>query len=181
MKLAKTVLAIFFITFLGLVIYRNSFACSFHFDDYRFIVENPAIKNIHDLLNIWNYYPCRFVTFISLALNYHFDQLHVFGYHLFNLAVHLLTSILVYWLILITLSTPTFNKDKIAQHAHLIALMSAMVFVSHPIQTEAVTFIWQRTASMATMFYLASLCFYVKSRLAPQNTVLGSNLFHFFH
>ena len=64
-----------------------------------------------------------------------------------------------------TLSTPAMKENKITQHANLIALFAGLVFVSHPIQTEAVTYIWQRAASMAALFYLASLCFYVKSRL----------------
>ena len=165
MKSAKSAFSIALITLLGTVIYSNSFNCPFHFDDFRFIVDNSAIKNIHDLLSIWNYYPCRFVAFYSLALNYHFQQLNVFGYHLINLFVHLLTAILVWRLTLLTLSTPIFRENKIKQYADLIALFAGLIFVSHPIQTEAVTFIWQRTASMATMLYLASLCLYVKSRL----------------
>jgi protein O-mannosyl-transferase len=172
MKSAKSALSIALITFLGVIIYYNSLHCSFHFDDFRFIVDNAAIKNIYDLLSIWNYYPCRFVTFLSLALNYHFQQLNVFGFHLFNLTIHLITALLVWWLTLLTLSTPIFREDKIARHANLTALFAGLVFVSHPVQTEAVTFIWQRTASMATMFYLASLCLYIKSRSTPQYPML---------
>ncbi len=72
-----------------------------------------------------------------------------------------------------TFSAPAMKKDKIAQHANLIALFTGLVFVAHPVQTEAVTYIWQRAASMAALFYLASLCFYVKSRLQPpQHRVL---------
>ena len=130
-----------------------------------FIISNTAIRNIQNLLNIWEFLPCRFITFLSFALNYHFDQLNVFGYHIFNTAVHLSSAIFVWWLTLLTLSTPVMKKDKIAQHANLISLLAGLVFVSHPVQIEAVTYIWQRAASMATLFYLASLSFYVKSRL----------------
>ncbi|MBF0571614.1 MAG: tetratricopeptide repeat protein [Candidatus Omnitrophica bacterium] len=114
---------------------------------------------------IWHYFHGRFFVFLSLAFNYHFNGLNVFGYHLFNLAVHIITAILVWWLTLLTLSTPAMKEDKIIRHANLIALFAGLVFVSHPLQTEAVTYIWQRAASMAAMFYLASLCLYVKSRL----------------
>ncbi|MBF0571615.1 MAG: tetratricopeptide repeat protein [Candidatus Omnitrophica bacterium] len=115
--------------------------------------------------SIWHYFHGRFFVFLSLAFNYHFNGLNVFGYHLFNLAVHIITAILVWWLTLLTLSTPAMKEDKITRHASLIALFAGLVFVSHPVQTEAVTYIWQRAASMAAMFYLASLCLYVKSRL----------------
>ena len=94
------------------------------------------------------------------------------GYHVFNLAVHLFTAILVWWLVLLTLSTPAMKENKITQHADLVALLSGLVFVSHPLQTEAVTYIVQRTASMATLFYLASLCLYVKSRLLQDTGVI---------
>jgi len=117
-----------------------------------------------NLQSIWDYMPSRFVTFLSFAFNYHFYQLNVFGYHLFNLAIHLATAILVWWLTLLTFSTPVMKKDKISQHANLISLLAGLVFVSHPLQTESVTYICQRSASLAALFYLASLCFYIKSR-----------------
>ena len=57
------------------------------------------------------------------------------------------------------------KKDKITTHAGPVALLAGLIFVSHPVQTQAVTYIVQRAASMAALFYLASLCFYVRSRL----------------
>ena len=58
-----------------------------------------------------------------------------------------------------TFSTPAMKENKITQHANLIALFAGLVFVAHPLQTEAVTYIFQRAASMATLFYLASCVF----------------------
>jgi tetratricopeptide (TPR) repeat protein len=74
-------------------------------------------------------------------------------------------AILVWWLVLLTFSTPAMKEEKIARHANIIALFAGLIFVSHPVQIEAVTYIWQRAASMAAFFYLASLCFYIKARL----------------
>ncbi len=161
--------SIIIISCLGAVVYSNTFHCSFHLDDFSYIVNNFAIKNIHNLQNIWNWWPCRFITFFTFALNYHFDHLNVFSYHLFNLAVHLVSAILVWWLVNLTLSTPVMKDEGISRHAGLISLFAGLVFVSHPVQTQAVTFIWQRAASMAALFYLASLCLYVKSRLPRQS------------
>ena len=171
-------LSIILIFCLGVLVYSNTFFCSFHFDDVIYIINNFLIKNIQHLLNIWGACPCRFITFFSIAFNHHFNGLNVFGYHLFNLAVHLGAAILVWWLTLLTLSTPAMKEEKIARHANLIALFAGLIFVSHPIQTEAVTYIWQRAASMAAFFYLASLCFYVKSGLlqdAESSSVKRSN------
>ena len=158
-------LSIILISCLGIFVYSNTFFCSFHFDDIPYIVDNPYIRDISNLQNTWNWWPCRFITFFSLALNYHFYQFNVFGYHLFNLAIHLVSSLLVWWLINLTFSTPIMKEKRISRHANLISLFTGLVFVSHPIQTQAITFIWQRAVSMAALFYLASLCFYVKSRL----------------
>ena len=65
-------------------------------------------------------------------------------------------------------------KSKVIPHAGLIALFAGLIFVSHPIQIEAVTNIWQRAASMAAFFYIASLCLYVKSRLLEESVIARS-------
>ncbi len=158
-------LSIIIISCLGIVVYFNTFFCSFHFDDSSSIVDNFLITNIYNLQNIWNFWPCRFILYLSVALNYHFNGLNVFGYHLFNIVVHLGAAILVWWLTLLTLSTPAMKEEKIAHQANVISLFVGLVFIAHPIQTEAVTYIVQRAASMGTLFYLASLCLYVQSRL----------------
>ncbi len=164
--MTKKLPAITIIFCLGLLVYSNSFNGSFHFDDFHYIRDNRFIRDIPNLFSHWEFYPCRFVTFLSIALNYYFNGLNLFDYHLFNLAVHCFAAFFVWWLVLLTLSTPAMKKDPITGHGGLIALLAGLVFVSHPVQTEAVTYIWQRTASMMAMFYLASLCFYIKSRLS---------------
>jgi len=58
------------------------------------------------------------------------------------------------------------NSRFTIHHSHLIALFSALLFVSHPVQTQAVTYIVQRFTSLAALFYLASVVLYVKGRLA---------------
>ncbi len=168
------------ISCLGIIIYSNSFYCPFHFDDILYITDNPLIRNVHYLLNNWTFYPCRLITFLSLTMNYHFSGLHVLGYHLFNIGIHLLSALFVWWLLLLTFSTPAMKKDKITQHADLIALLAGLVFVSHPIQTESVTYVWQRTSSLSALFYLASLCFYVKSRLLCHSGHLKLWLYYYF-
>ena len=175
--------SIIMISCLGIIVYANTFNCSFHFDDNNFIVDNPAIKNIRDFLNNWEVYPCRFIIFLSIVVNYHFNNLNVFGYHVFNLGIHLVTAILVWWLTLLTFFTPAMKGNKITQHANLIALFAGLVFVSHPMQTEAVTYIWQRATSIAALFYLASLCLYIKSRLLchsqPEGRRILRHLYYF--
>jgi len=149
---------------LGMAVYSNSFDCSFHFDDIDSIVDNPAIRDVRDLGRIWDFIPRRFVGYLSFALNYRFNRLDVFGYHVVNLAVHLVSSLLVWRLVLLIFSTPLMIRRGTGG-ARTVAAACALLFLTHPIQTQAVTYIVQRLASMAAMFYFASLYFYLKGRL----------------
>ena len=156
------------IVFLGVLIYANTFSNSFHFDDFKSILFNPSIRNISDLRAIWNFWPTRFATYLSFALSYHSSNFNVFGYHFFNLIVHLANSLLVWKLTLLTFRTPLMKDKKIAPLAQAIAFFAGLIFVAHPIQTQAVTYIVQRTTSLAAFFYLISLVLYVQSRLVVQ-------------
>ncbi|MDE2028320.1 MAG: hypothetical protein KGJ11_07240, partial [Candidatus Omnitrophica bacterium] len=152
----------------GIIAYSNTFFSPFELDDFSSIVNNGCIQNLGDLHGIWHFLPRRFILYLSLAFNYHFNGLNVCGWHLFNLAVHLAAAVLVWRLALLTFSTPVLREDQIARHAPAIALWAGLIFVSHPVQTEAVTYIVQRAASLAAMFYLASLCLYLKARLLQE-------------
>ena len=116
----------------------------------------------------------RFVTYLSFALNYQVHQLNVVGYHIVNLIVHLGSAILLWWLVGLTLLTPAMKQEKITHQAKLLSFLIALVFLTHPIQTQGVTYITQRITSLATLFYLASLGLYVKSRIL-QNEKLASD------
>jgi len=156
----------FIICLLGIFVYSNTFQTPFQFDDKEFIVNNTRIhdlKNIREILKILGT-PIRFISFYSFALNYHFHQLNVFGYHIVNLTIHIINTLLVLWLILLTLSSPKLNGKIFCGKNLLIASGGALIFLVHPVQTEAVTYICQRFTSLATLFYLLSLCFYIQGR-----------------
>ncbi len=104
----------------------------------------------------------------------------MFGYHLVNLTVHLLTAVLVWRLVLLTLATPAMKEEEITGHANVISLLAGLVFVAHPVQTESVTYIVQRASSMATLFYVASLCSYIKWReIQEEGSAAGSGRSYF--
>ena len=150
---------------LGVSIYFNILKSPFQFDDISFIVENPNIRDVSNLLLIWKFMPTRFMDFFSLALNYHFAKLDVFSYHLFNLTFHLIVSMLVFWFAQLIFSTPIMAKDKLKSYKKEIALFISLIFLVHPIQTESVTYIHQRSTCLAGLFYLSALCLYVTARL----------------
>lgn len=166
-----SVAALSVVVLVGVLAYSNTFSVPFHFDDETSIVNNFAIRNIRNLQNIWNVCPTRFITYLSLALNYHYNQLNVWGYHAFNLAAHIGSAILLYWFILLTFSTPMMKGQRITRSTRLVAFFAGLIFAVHPVQTQAVTYIIQRATSLAAFFYLASLSLYAKSRLLREGNM----------
>lgn len=164
-SLGLRIITIIILCCLGFFIYSNTFYSPFTFDDNSSIVKNISIRDITNLKAIWSFWPTRFITYLSFSFNYYFNQLQVFGYHIINLAIHLCTTILVWYFIMLTISLPIMKKDKISKYSRLAALFGALVFLSHPIQTESVTYIVQRTSALAGFFYIFSLCLYVKARV----------------
>lgn len=165
---------IILIMLLGILVYSNTFYVPFHFDDIYNIVDNPSIKDFQyfsDPSKIQRFKPLydalrmRYIGYLTFAINYKLHGLNVTGYHVFNLAIHIVNAILIYFIVLLTLKTPYFSRMPTFNNAGLIALFPSLLFVSHPVQTQAVTYIVQRLASLATMFYLLSLVMYIKARL----------------
>lgn len=54
----------------------------------------------------------RFVTYLTLAINYQINQLNVFGYHLVNLFIHLCSALSVWWLVYLTITILPEMKIK---------------------------------------------------------------------
>jgi hypothetical protein len=160
--------ALAIIILLGIKIYSNSFDCSFHFDDISRIVNNPDIRNLADVKAWWNTYPSRPVGMFTFALNYHFNQLDVRYYHLVNLIIHLINACLTGWLTLLIFSSPAMKDQPIAKDKKQLAFFTALLFVSHPLATQSVTYIVQRLTTLVAMFYLLSIAFYVKARLSDK-------------
>jgi len=157
-----TILALLSIIIVGTLTYSNTFDASWHFDDHTAIVENYGIRNLKATVLGGG---SRWIGFITFALNYHFGKLNVFGYHLVNICIHLISAMLVYLLVLLTFRTPSLKEKPLSHHAAFLSLAAGLIFVAHPIQTQAVTYIVQRFTSLATLFYLLSLVLFIKARL----------------
>jgi tetratricopeptide (TPR) repeat protein len=174
--LSRTIPHLFLIAVFSLIAYSNTFETPFLFDGEHYIVENPVIKDLHnfvqpssskDFTREFNYktFSRRYLSYLSFALNYRLHGLNVAGYHIVNLSVHILTSLLLYFIIILTFKTPYLRNSAMREYARYIALFTALLFACHPLQTQAVTYIWQRVTSLCTMFYLLSLVAYIKWRL----------------
>jgi len=158
------------IIILGIIIYSNTLNSSFHFDDSTSIVNNPSIQKLSDVKAWWNFSPSRPVSMFSFALNYHFGQLNVRGYHIVNLLIHLINACLVWWLSILIFSSPVLKDKEFSRNKKIFAFFTAILFVSHPLATQSVTYIIQRQTSMAAMFFMLSLNLYAYARIADKNT-----------
>ncbi len=147
----------------GVALFHNTFKAPFYWDDYFTIVKNPVIRNIANLKWLWAFDPSRFLTYLSFAFNYHFSRLFVPSYHAVNLSLHFLNSFLVYlFCYLLHRQLITKNKERLNDFVgQVLAFFSALIFLSHPIQTQAVNYISQRSTLLATAFYLATLILYL--------------------
>jgi protein O-mannosyl-transferase len=153
------------ISFLGVIIYSNSFTCAFQIDDQWIIVNNAHIRNLADIKSWLNFFPTRPVAVFSFALNYHYNKLDIQYYHYINILIHLINTYLVLWLTLLIFSSAAIKKTELARYKKAIALFVALLFVSHPLANQAVTYISQRMTSMAAMFYLLSMVLYIHARI----------------
>ena len=168
----RHLLAIGLIVGVALLAYSNTFHVPFHFDDRPNITDNPNVQIkvfSWELMErfIKNTYKdsIRVFSYFTLALNYYFGGFNVFGYHLVNFFVHIASGILLYSFLLLTFNLSSL-KEKYGPISYKVALFSSLIFISHPIQTQSVTYIVQRMASMAGMFYLLAFVLYIKGRLS---------------
>jgi len=147
----------------GLLAYANSFSVPFQFDDIVVLVREPAITGFQ-----LDPASRRFLGDLSFALSWSAFGERVAGHHVVNLAIHLANALLVWRLASLLWRTPALARSRLAPRADRIALLAALLFVSHPLQTQAVTYIVQRYASLAALFFLSSVCAYLAFRLAPE-------------
>ena len=163
--------------------YCNSMNVSWHFDDPPNITTN-YILHIDNLLpkTIWSTFFAkpfdegqlyRPVANLSFAINWYLGQSNPFGYHLVNLAIHILTSIFLLKTILLLLRTDLSAEKNPNKDILFIAVFSATLWAINPIQTQAVTYIVQRMASMTAMFFIFALYNYLQARLSstPRQSV----------
>ena len=153
----------------GLLAYANAFNGEFVFDDDTEIVTQPLIRDLDNFigsLDAYRVYPNRVLVYFTFALNYAVGGLDPTGYHAVNILVHVGTALLVYALVLLSFQTPYLRRSALAPWGSTVALVAALIFVTHPIQTQAVTYVVQRLTSLATFFSVLAVVIYARWRLA---------------
>jgi Flp pilus assembly protein TadD len=121
-----------------------------------YIVENRAIESFDEILTR----STRPVISLSFALNHALGGLDPWGYRLVNVCVHLTAALLLYGVVRRGLETQGLHWRRPAAFAAGIA---ASLWVVHPLQTQSVTYVWQRCESLMGMFYLLTLYCVIRS------------------
>jgi tetratricopeptide (TPR) repeat protein len=145
--------------------YADSLRTPFVFDDGLSIASNPTIRHLGALREVLS--PpvvgavcSRPLVNLSLAVNYAISGMNPWSYHALNLAIHALAALALFGLVRRTLPAPA---------AAGTAFVAALLWALHPLLTESVTFVIQRTESLMGLCYLATLyCFARGARGAPR-------------
>ncbi|MCX8037691.1 MAG: tetratricopeptide repeat protein [Candidatus Sumerlaeia bacterium] len=155
--------------------YSNSLWCPFIFDDNSSISQNPSIRRLWRLDRVLRPpgggipVQGRPLVNLTLAVNWALHGEEEIGYHLFNLAVHIVNALLLLGIVRRTLLLPAFG-DRFSLHATDYAAAVALLWGLHPLTTEAVTYVVQRTELLYSMFYLAALYACIRGYTAERGT-----------
>lgn len=139
-------------------------------DDNLFI-SSDKLSDISNHLSLY----FRSITVVTFALNYNLSGLDLIWFRATNIALHIATSLAIFYLTYITLNLPAM-KDNVKRNSIVISIAVGSIFMLHPIQTGVVNYITQRMALMAAMFSFIGLIFYAKATLSNNKKAL----FYFF-
>jgi Tfp pilus assembly protein PilF len=133
----------------GVAAYANGFVRVFLFDDLGAIVRNPQITSLANLAAVLTPpldtpLTGRPLVQLSFALNYAVHGLDVWGYHAVNLSLHIACALMIFAIIR-RLSTPA------------LALGVSLLWVVHPLNSEAVMYLTQRTELMMALCLLLTV------------------------
>lgn len=157
--------ATFLLFALAGLIYANSLGNGFVFDDFMLISENVEIQNLERLPKIYEWAGRRPVALptdqgvthrplrtAALAVQYYVFGNHPAGYRAINILLHILNGSLVFAILRALLGRPR------------PALLAAVLFVVHPVQTESVAYISGQRDVLFTAFYLLGFWSYLRFR-----------------
>ena len=159
------------------IAYSSGLNTSWHLDDYQIIVRNDKLHLSHlDFDSLTGTFFAgisdklyRPVPMLSFALNWYIHGANLLGYHLVNIVIHCLNALLLYLVVLNLLRSPRLAGDYDDVEINWIALLAALIWALNPVQTQAVTYIVQRMASLAALFYLTGIYLFLRYKHAASN------------
>ncbi len=144
----------------GIAAWSNSFNGPFIFDDLLAIQDNPTLQHFPS----WeNFAPQpssptarRPIVNLTLAINAAISGRDVRGFHAGNLLIHLLAALTLFGIVRRTLLAPPL-RERFGGAASGLAMAVALIWAVHPLLTESVTYLTQRTESLMGLFFLLTL------------------------
>ncbi len=168
-EFSTTGAALFLLAVIGVAAYANSFQVEFLFDDAPVVTRNRLLWQWSTWWDLFWWNPTRGLTNLTFLVNYKLAgtsavQPHgpTWSYHLVSLALHVGNGFLVFRLVRDLLRARPGEVP--AGLVHWVALLAAAVWVVHPANTMAVTYIAQRYALLAATAFLGTLVLYVRLR-----------------
>ena len=138
-----------------IAVYSRGMNGSFQFDDLHTVQFSHSIRHLANFFTASSILDAihgkRVLTDFTFAVNYWAAGPAPLSFHLTNLAIHLATTLLVFFF------TRRILALGGAGSRDLLAVAVTAVFALHPLQTQAVIYISQRAESLASAFYLGSL------------------------
>ena len=176
-KIFSNYLAILLLVVVGFLLYANSFSNQLFWDDYDSILNNKYIQN-------WRYLPKYFsenliagagllsdywrpMLLTIFSLEWHLWQDWAFGYHFINTSFHIVNAILLFFILFYLFKN------------YWLSLFTALIFLVHPLQTEAVTYVSGLGDPLSVFFIFLGILFYIKYRFS-QKTSSTKNKYYFF-
>jgi protein O-mannosyl-transferase len=155
----------------GLVAFSNSLTAPFVLDDQSSVLDNPTIRHLWPLTDALRG-PVQFPTAgrplvnLSLAINYALGGESPVGYHAWNLAVHVLCALLLFGIV-----RRTAGGSRGSGGSTAFAFACALLWLVHPLQSEVVDYVTQRTESMMGLCYFLTLYASIRGfQSAPHRT-----------
>ena len=164
---------------IGIATYANSLHGPFIFDDLSAISDNTHVQRLAPIGTLLDGLFAtepetpligRPVVALTVAVNHAIGGDNVAGYHAVNIAVHLLAALLLFAIIRRTCLLPSM-RDRFAAAAEHLAFAVALLCLVHPLQTEVVNYITQRTESIMGLCYLATLYAAIRAHDSPRRTM----------
>lgn len=156
-----TALAVLGLVIASVLAYANSLSVPLLFDDLETVQNNPHIRQLWPLGQALTAAPRSVLTgrplvSLTLAINYAFGGTNVRGYHAFNLALHVLSGLVLFDIVRRSLRSLRLCA-RFGRAAPGLAAAVTGIWLVHPLQTDAVTYITQRTELLMGFFYLLTL------------------------
>lgn len=170
--------AALFVAVLACVAFLNSFGGQFVFDDIQEIARNPRLEPLippWQAMFVGNKLPARPLPYLSFAIDRALWGIQPFGYHLTNLVIHTIAAVALFDLVRLALTSPRLG-GRWADRAAPVAMVIATIWAVHPLQTQAVTYVYQRIESLTGMFALVALAAFAEAAVRgwPRTWLLGS-------